>query len=371
MLALGPLPSWLDLAHHGALAGLDQYRNVEAVFVIGRQLPLCYELSKISSALTGISPASNQYVQTTGHILVEDGIIEVICYTHPDPTAELVRRQITEAGLMQAIGRGRGVNRKSHNPLVVYIWTDIPLPEVGVVQPQLWDDIKASIEDEMLAAGAWLENAADAARAHPKLITSAAALRKARERQSVTFAYKDIFNSICHSLLHVSYRRALERSGSNLAVFIKDLIPDPRSWLERALGPLAHYEILENNEGAQPVREILLPLPIAQRSPAEQAEIRRALEIFHAFANLQTSSMPSVPKDALLSARADSVIFMRHWQTDAIFFGWSSESLFRPPANDDHGGLIFQLNGETVIDLDSHQAVTSSGIIINSSASTH
>jgi hypothetical protein len=81
--------------------------------------------------------------------------------------------------------------------------------------------------------------------------------------------------------------------------------------------------------------------------------------------------MPSVPKDALLSARADSVIFMRHWQTDAIFFGWSSESLFRPPANDDHGGLIFQLNGETVIDLDSHQAVTSSGIIINSSASTH
>ncbi len=371
ILALGRLPSWLDLAHHGALAGLDQYRNVEAVFVIGRQLPRCYEVSKISAALTGISPASNQYVKTTGQIRVEDGIIEVNCYTHPDPTAERVRRQITEAGLMQAIGRGRGVNRKSHNPLVVYIWADIPLPELGVVQPVLWDDIKASIEDEMLAVGAWLENAADAARAHPKLITSADALRKARERQSVTFAYKDIFNSICHSLLHVAYRRALQRSGTNLAVFIKDLIPDPRSWLERALGPLAYYEILASNEGANSPREILLPLPIAQRSPAEQAEIRRALEIFHAFANLQTSSMPSVPEDVLLSARADSVVFMRHWQTDAIILGWPSESLFRAPDKDDNGGLIFQLNGETVIDLQSHQAVTCSGVIVNSSASSH
>jgi hypothetical protein len=187
----------------------------------------------------------------------------------------------------------------------------------------------------------------------------------------VTFAYKDIFNSICHSLLHVSYRRALERSGSNLAVFLKDLIPNPRSWLERALGPLAHYEILENNEGAQPVREILLPLPISQRSPAEQAEIRRALEIFHAFANIQTSSMLGAPEHVLVSARADSIIFMRQWQTDAILLGWSSENLFRTPSSDDHGGLIFQLNGETVIGLDSNQAVTSSGIIINSSASTH
>lgn len=368
ILTQGPLPSWLNLAHHGAVAGLDKYGNVDAVFVIGRPLPRCNVTSRIAAALTGISPACDHYAQTTGQIIVEDGVIEVICFTHPDPIAELVRRQITEASLLQAIGRGRGVNRGSDSPLIVHIWTDIPLSDLCVVKPILWDDIKANIEDEMLASGAWLSNAEDARRAHPKLIKSAVALRKERERQSATFAYKDILYSKCHGLLQVSYRRALERSGASFAVFIKDLIPDARSWLERILGPLAHFEILQANvENGQKDTIIKQPLPISQKPLVEQEEIRRALEIFNAFANLHTVETHEVTAQILNTARTDSIAFMKRWQSDAIHLGWTSESLFALPKNNIQGGLAFQLDGDEVIELHSYQAITNSGTLINSS----
>ena len=47
---------------------------------------------------------------------------------HPDPRAEAVRRAICEAQLVQAIGRGRGVNRTDANPLQIDILTNAVLP---------------------------------------------------------------------------------------------------------------------------------------------------------------------------------------------------------------------------------------------------
>jgi hypothetical protein len=53
---------------------------------------------------------------------------------HPDARAEAMRWAICEAGLIQAIGRGRGVNRKPRNPLQIDVLTNIVLPiEVDVV----------------------------------------------------------------------------------------------------------------------------------------------------------------------------------------------------------------------------------------------
>ena len=47
---------------------------------------------------------------------------------HADPTAEAIRWSICEAELIQAMGRGRGVNRTAENPLQIDLLTDVVLP---------------------------------------------------------------------------------------------------------------------------------------------------------------------------------------------------------------------------------------------------
>ena len=87
---------------------------------------------------------------------------------HPDPTAEAVRWQIAEGEVLQAIGRGRGVNRTPATPLTIEIWADVVLP-VTVDQVLRWDDVPVGAEVEMLAAGMVLKSPADMARCWPEV----------------------------------------------------------------------------------------------------------------------------------------------------------------------------------------------------------
>ena len=47
---------------------------------------------------------------------------------HADPIAEAVRWSICEGELIQAMGRGRGVNRTADTPLEIDLLTDVVLP---------------------------------------------------------------------------------------------------------------------------------------------------------------------------------------------------------------------------------------------------
>ena len=108
--------------------------------------------------------------------------VRVDVWAHGDPRAERVRRQITEGQLIQGFGRGRPGLRGADDPLDIHLWTDIPLPELGPVEPALWDDLEAGLDALMLATGGvWLESAAHAALAYPDLFTESA-LKKARQR---------------------------------------------------------------------------------------------------------------------------------------------------------------------------------------------
>ena len=61
---------------------------------------------------------------------------------HADPTAEAIRWSICEAELIQAMGRGRGVNRTAENPLQIDLLTDVVLP-VTVDELIDWHDLCA------------------------------------------------------------------------------------------------------------------------------------------------------------------------------------------------------------------------------------
>ena len=79
--------------------------------------------------------------------------ILVDVWEHPHPMAERLRRQITEAAIIQAVGRARAGLREAGEPLDIHLWTDVPVPELGPVEPVLWSELEAGLDGLMLAAG--------------------------------------------------------------------------------------------------------------------------------------------------------------------------------------------------------------------------
>jgi putative DNA primase/helicase len=154
-----------------------------------------------------------------------------------------VRWSICEGELIQATGRGRGVNRSADTPLEIDLLTDVVLPvTVDALVP--WSDLRPTRRDLMALTGILLENAADMAACFPELWSTAAAARQDRSRSVTNCYYRDLYNSqMSHSSAEVTYRP--EGPGHRARTARVDLfrIPDPEAWLTNRLGPLASFEI--------------------------------------------------------------------------------------------------------------------------------
>ena len=72
--------------------------------------------------------------------------------THADEKAELLRAAICDDEVLQAIGRGRGVNRTAANPLEVHVLADVALP---LVHDEIvaWETVAPDLFQRMLLAG--------------------------------------------------------------------------------------------------------------------------------------------------------------------------------------------------------------------------
>lgn len=251
--SLGPLPANMELAHHNAVAGRDEWKDVAKLIVVGRTLPRVTDVERIAGALTGraVEQAAARYDRRDAAVQLEDGTFAAAeADHHPDPTAEAIRWQICEGELIQIIGRGRGVARTSADPLEVQIWTDRPLP-LEVAETFAWEEMAPSPADLMMAAGGVaLENAADAALAYPKLWPSPAAARQAFHRgRSVTAPNREIPIGECHTpLARATYRK--DKAGAKPATLTFDpsMVPDLRAWLEQRLGKLALLKVEEPPE---------------------------------------------------------------------------------------------------------------------------
>jgi putative DNA primase/helicase len=250
------LPRNVDVAHFNALSGMDGWRDVAGLMVLGRTLPAPATVESIAAAVTNRVPATSRgevawwYASAERQInLADGGVHRVSGEGHADATAEAARWSICEGELIQALGRGRGVNRTVDNPLEIDLLTDVVLP-VTVDEVLAWDDVRPSRRDAMAATGVVLENAADMAKGFPELWPSHDAARQDRAR-SVTFGYyRTFYNSdLSHSSSVVTYRPAGAGQKDRQARFDLGLIPDPRAWLEQRLGPLAHFEVID---GAMP-----------------------------------------------------------------------------------------------------------------------
>jgi putative DNA primase/helicase len=244
------LPPRVEAVHFNALSGLDRWGGIGAMVVLGRTLPAPRTVELIATALTGRVPAPNLQDAGWWYPMIErrirltgDRSAPLAMEEHADPVAEAVRWSICEGELIQAIGRGRGVNRTAATPLEIDLLTDVVLPvTVDALVP--WSDLRPTRRDLMALTGIVLENAADMAACFPELWSSAAAARQDRSRNVTNCYYRDLYNSqMSHSSAEVTYRP--EGSGHRPRSARVDLsrIPDPEAWLTNRLGPLASFEM--------------------------------------------------------------------------------------------------------------------------------
>jgi putative DNA primase/helicase len=162
---------------------------------------------------------------------------------HADLTAEAIRWSICEAELIQAMGRGRGVNRTAENPLQIDLLTDVVLP-VTVSELVDWEDLRPTRHDLMAARGVVLENAADMAACFPDLWPTADAARQDRSRSVTNCYYRILYNSeMSHSSVAVSYRPEGAGQRPRHAIFDLSIISNPKAWLIHRLGALATCEV--------------------------------------------------------------------------------------------------------------------------------
>jgi hypothetical protein len=240
------VPGWLKLSHHGDITGTNAFENVAALFEIGRIQPPPEAMACQAEALFGNFISKREYSKTKARIpIVPDRAghtsIEVELYQHRNLMVRRLLWQAREGACIQAEGRARAGLRDSTTPLDIHRWTDLPLPELGPVEPVLWSEVDARLEGLMLATGGvWLECVPDAAKAYPDLFT-VSGLESAR-KSSGGVSLIGILISKTPPLTLIRYQRRVPRVRPVRAVTLLDL-DATRAWLEERLGPLARFEV--------------------------------------------------------------------------------------------------------------------------------
>lgn len=200
LLRADGLPEGVETAHFNALSGLDRWRDVRGVILIGRTMPAPAAVEDMAEVLAArpMQRLAGWYESRPACLNMRGtGQGPAICRKgakgaaasmgtdwHPDPLAEALRWQIAEGELMQALGRGRGVNRTDAAPLALDILTACPLPvaidEAGTFEafepsPAAIMAARGVMVPDTMAKGAWAMVAAIL----PDLFPSAEAARDA------------------------------------------------------------------------------------------------------------------------------------------------------------------------------------------------
>ena len=255
-----------DTGHFNAIEGVDRWKEVDALVTIGRPLPKQEDIQDMAAAVTGMPVIAGPTVQEyrplgPKHLLR--------CRLYGDPSAEMIRRAVSEAAIEQAVGRARGVNRTAANPVEIFVILGntvvqgLPIDEVVAFQ-----DIEPDAVDLMAMRGLIPQSPTDAAEIHWDLFPSAGAAKKVFQRIGLcvetgtrlrhkqahtgTTLYKKSLMKGCPRVARYCRRGARQRP--RLIRFDPAVFPNLRATLEAILGPLVLFEILEEPGQAQVYR---------------------------------------------------------------------------------------------------------------------
>lgn len=230
----------VETAHYNAIAGLDVWGDIEALFLVGRLLPQSDDLRAMTGAIFDHS-AQGEYSGVPVGLVTETGRASAIrAIRHTDPFAEVLRGAICDDEVMQALGRGRGVNRTTNNPLEVHVLADIVLP-VAYERVQAWQAVCPDIVQQMLLAGLAVDSPADAARLHPGLFGTAKSAEHhfARTGFNPQNPIRDIYREM--GVKSASYRLGGRGKGWQRAYWIAGSEQDARKRFEGCVGQIAEW----------------------------------------------------------------------------------------------------------------------------------
>jgi hypothetical protein len=119
----------VQTAHFNALAGLDCFGSVDHLIVIGRPFAPSTAVHQLAECFTGQVFEYENPVNMKAGIAMRDGAnAEIEVKDYQGQSLRDVKYAITDAEVIQAIGRPRGVNRTSANPVTVYLFSDVAAP---------------------------------------------------------------------------------------------------------------------------------------------------------------------------------------------------------------------------------------------------
>jgi Bifunctional DNA primase/polymerase, N-terminal len=227
----------VEVAHYNAVAGRDIWSDVACLFLIGRPLPSSQDLAEIGGAMFD-SSGSGRYQAVPVGVNLESGRTGAIsAIRHSDAAAEVMRAAICDDEVMQALGRGRGINRGADDPLEVHQLADVVLP-IAYDRIMPWDRVRPDIVQEMLLAGLAVDSPADAAALHPALFASGAAADSAFRRSGFN-RQNPIGNSYREmTVKSARYRRAGRGRGWQQVWWIEGSADTALERLLAAVGPL-------------------------------------------------------------------------------------------------------------------------------------
>ena len=155
------LPTNVKPANFGAVAGLNSMKDFAGLIVLGRPQVRPSSVEESASVLAGfpIEPIGAHFKRKPGAIRLANGSThEIKIEYHPNDFAEAFRWQVTEANLLQAIGRLRPHRRTA--PAWLDIVCNVVLP-ITVDEVFKWQPLNGA--DLMVAEGLILTNRRHAA----------------------------------------------------------------------------------------------------------------------------------------------------------------------------------------------------------------
>ncbi|MGJ0505766.1 MAG: toprim domain-containing protein [Methylocystis sp.] len=246
----------IGVEHFGNIRGSNKYGDARLVVILGRQLgsPASYEeqLGILTGAAPDLTVRDGEFFRKGRRKRLRrlrDGrVVEewVTTWVHPSPLVDALVRASCVDEITQAIGRGRGVNRKAHEPLDIVVFNDVPLdipvdnffPAAPLQTP----------EEKMAAAGGFtFERPATMALAYPSLWRNEAAAKKALQRDSdrkpASGSVAEIIQPPAIELARVRFQRAVEGAAIEDGAFDPARVGgDPEAALAALAGPVALCE---------------------------------------------------------------------------------------------------------------------------------
>jgi putative DNA primase/helicase len=225
----GKLPRDVVVEHFNNIAGLDEFKDVRLLILIGRTAPGPAAPEALAAALSGRQPQTiapnpkgyDWYPQIKRGIRLVNGKGVAVdrCDQHPDPFVESIRWLICEAELVQALGRGRGINRTATSPLNMDILSNVVLP-ISVNDVPHWQ-APSLLMDTAAAEGVMLTSPRDMTRLWPHIWPNT----RAADRTLSTGVPE------LPGFERVEYQPAGPKVKRRWALFDRSRIPDPLAWL--------------------------------------------------------------------------------------------------------------------------------------------